>query len=292
MNALSEDAAFARQMWRLLEPLHATVYFEPSAKEIYTHAGLRGYWMGYFASRAACLGPVPAGVVGAAFYNFHPRMVERAIPDAWSFSTPEKVLAARYDVVSAAWERLFLQSNARLDEAADIVLAAMKPVPVGGRVLFGGLSSLEVPAAPHLRLWHAATLYREYRGDGHVAALLTHRVSGLDALLLAVGAGSASRESVQPHRGWSDEEWAAGIASLEGRGLVTAAGDLTSEGRRLRDAIEGLTDELSSPPWSALDVAQRSSLVSLLAPLTEIVIEGEGIPFPNAMAFARDAPRG
>src|SRR3712207_7111488 len=40
-------------------------------------AGLRGGWMSYFACRAAPLGPVPAAVVVATFYNFAPPMVDR-----------------------------------------------------------------------------------------------------------------------------------------------------------------------------------------------------------------------
>src|SRR5262245_66460441 len=86
----------ARQMWRVLERYHAMIYFAPEAREAFTAAGLKGYWMGYFASRAAALGSVPANVVAATFYNFHPHMVARAIPDAWSFSSPERILAARY----------------------------------------------------------------------------------------------------------------------------------------------------------------------------------------------------
>jgi hypothetical protein len=282
------SAEFARQMWQLLEPLHAIVYFEPTARATYGEAGLRGYWMGYFASRAACMGAVSAEVVTAAFYNFHPRMVSRAIPDAWSFSSPEAVLAARLRVVDAAWRRVVGDSGGgTLDEAAELVLGAMEDVDVGGRVLFAAHKSLEVPDPAHLRLWHAATLYREYRGDGHIAALLANGCSGLEAHHLAVAAGTASRGSTQPHRGWTDGEWDAGGASLVERGFVSAEGDLTTEGAALRDRIERSTDELSSPPWEGLGERGRRRAVTLLQPVTAAVMRGEGIPFPNAMSFAR-----
>ena len=96
----------ARRMWRALETLHMTVYFAPEPREAYRRAGLRGGWMGYFASRSAAMGPVPAEVVMATFYNFHPRMVRRAIPDAWGFAAPERVLAARVEGADAALRRL------------------------------------------------------------------------------------------------------------------------------------------------------------------------------------------
>src|SRR5215469_11770901 len=100
------DGTLARSMWQTLEPYHAMSYFAPEARQAYAEAGLKGFWMGYFASRAAALGPVPAEVVAATFYNFHPRMVARSIPDAWHFSTPERVLAARYHSAATALRRL------------------------------------------------------------------------------------------------------------------------------------------------------------------------------------------
>ena len=99
-------SAMARHMWRALETLHMTVYFAPEPRDAYRRVGLRGGWMGYFASRSAAMGPVPAEVVMATFYNFHPRMVRRAIPDAWGFAPPERVLAARFEGADAALRRL------------------------------------------------------------------------------------------------------------------------------------------------------------------------------------------
>src|SRR6185369_12513503 len=96
----------SRLAWKMLEPYHAMIYFVPEAREANAAAGLKGYWMGYFASRAAPLGPVSANVVAATFYNFHPRMVARSIPDAWSFSSPQKVIAARYSSADAVLRRL------------------------------------------------------------------------------------------------------------------------------------------------------------------------------------------
>jgi hypothetical protein len=98
---------FARRAWTCFEPIHAIVYFAPEPRARYQEAGLRGGWMGYFASRSGAMGPVGPEVVAATFHNFMPSMVRRAIPDAWRFSTPERVLQARYAGVDAALTRLW-----------------------------------------------------------------------------------------------------------------------------------------------------------------------------------------
>ncbi|MFQ6231024.1 helix-turn-helix domain-containing protein, partial [Nocardia sp. NPDC002869] len=66
----TELPAFARQAWRLLEPLHAVTYFSPEPLQALKAAGYRGFWMGYFAGRAAPLGAAGPEVVHALFYNF------------------------------------------------------------------------------------------------------------------------------------------------------------------------------------------------------------------------------
>jgi len=54
--------AHARRLWRVLEPYHAVTYFAPEAHQAFKDVGLRGFWMGYFAGRAAPLGAVGPGV--------------------------------------------------------------------------------------------------------------------------------------------------------------------------------------------------------------------------------------
>ena len=190
-----------------------TVYFNPEPRDAYRRAGLRGGWMGYFASRAAAMGPVPAEVVMATFYNFHPRMVRRAIPDAWGFAPPAKVLEARFAGAGAALGRL-LGGWA----AAPRRRPRPPPSPAGpwrARTPPAAPCSPPTPPSgwpeePHLALWHGATLYREFRGDGHVAALLADGVGGCEAHVLAAAAGQLPGSFLREYRGWSDEEWAGG----------------------------------------------------------------------------------
>ena len=45
--------AYARRLWPAFKTYHAHVYFVPEAAEAYRELGLKGGWMGYFASRPA-----------------------------------------------------------------------------------------------------------------------------------------------------------------------------------------------------------------------------------------------
>jgi hypothetical protein len=277
------EAHLSRRMWQVLEPYHAMIYFAPEAREAFTGIGLKGYWMGYFASRAAPLGPVPAEVVVATFYNFHPRMVARAIPDAWRFADPARILSTRYAAADAALNRL-LDDTATSDdlaEAAALARRAAEACPLIGRPLFAAYAALPWPDRPHLILWHAATLLREFRGDGHVHALLTGNIDGCEAHITLSGTGSVPREALQPHRGWSDDEWMAAEQRLRQRGWLDATGALTPAGRAGRDAVEVRTDELALPPWRAIGDADCARLYQLAWPLSNRIVTGGGVPMPN-----------
>ena len=99
---LTDRALAERELWRALEAVHAVVYFAPDAKAVYGELGLRGFWMGYFASRAAALGAPGPLLVTALFYGFAPRMVAKALPSAWEITEPARVLAARRALARSA----------------------------------------------------------------------------------------------------------------------------------------------------------------------------------------------
>ncbi|WP_409371039.1 SCO6745 family protein, partial [Mycolicibacterium psychrotolerans] len=85
----------ARRLFDRIEPVHAVTYFAPEARAALDSLGFRGFWMGYFAARSAPLGPVPAEVVTALFYNFAPERVAKALPAAWDVAAPAEALRAR-----------------------------------------------------------------------------------------------------------------------------------------------------------------------------------------------------
>ncbi|HVW31707.1 MAG TPA: hypothetical protein VHL53_04125, partial [Acidimicrobiia bacterium] len=245
---------YARRMWPAYETYHAHVYFVPEAAEAYRELGLKGGWMGYFASRSAALGPASPGLVTAVFFNFHPAMVARALPDAWALASPADVLTARLRTADVALRRLIPDHVGTPEEAEAAALAreAAEAPALAGRPLFGGLRSLPWPEESHLALWHACTLLREHRGDGHVAALTAAGLDGCEAHVTIAAAGNIPRETLQVNRKWSDEEWAAAEDRLRSRGWLDASGALTDAGRAGRAEIEDRTDALAEEPWKAL----------------------------------------
>lgn len=252
---------------RALDLLHAFMYFVPEADEEMTAVGLRPGRMGYFASRSAPMGPVPAGVTTATFYNFNPEVVARHIPRAWGLASIPDILAARLRVADRALCRMLGHEAAQAPavvEAAELARAATIGLPSTGRPLFAGHAELDWPAEPHLVLWHAVTLLREFRGDGHVAVLMVAGVNGLDALVTHTATGRGfTEQAAKATRGWSDEQWDAAVDRARERGLLDAAGELTEDGIQHRAQLEHATDELAAQPWQTLGVDGTERLVDL-----------------------------
>ena len=237
------DTHPARQLWATLETLHDVTYFAEGVRPAGIALGLRGFWMTYFAFRAAPLGPVAAGPVVAAFAGFCPAMVAKALPDAWSRTTPQACLDARAEVSIAAL-RGAGADPAACEQAASLlgpVAAAADPT---GRPLFAANAAVQPPDDPVGRLWQLTATLREHRGDGHVAALVTEGITGLEAHLLQVADGRFPEALIRQARGWPDEEWAAAGEALRSRGLLTpdASPALTAAGHAALAAVEAHTD--------------------------------------------------
>lgn len=263
-----------RRTWRTLEPLHGMIYFSPEASAAYESLGLSGR-MGYFASRAAPLGPVPAEAVIATFYNFNPDLVRRAIPAAWRIASPADILAARLESAGATLRRVLGDAvdSPEMSRAAALARRAAESVvgELSGRPLYAAHAALPWPEAPHLVLWHAQTLLREYRGDGHLAALLAAGLSGIEALVTHAATGAVTAEVLRGTRGWPEADWAAAVQRLEERGWL-AEGALTEEGRRRREEIEEATDRMGMAPYTALGATGCEELRSLARPWSKIVV--------------------
>ncbi|WP_435606384.1 SCO6745 family protein [Streptomyces ardesiacus] len=272
MTTAAIDARAGRRCHNALNSLHSTHYFSPDLGRELGALGITEAPAVNFAVRAAALGPVGAGTVTAAFYNYKQGLVARHVPAVWEKVTPEQVLAARLRAVDATLRRLLGEeavASPEMAEAAELALRAAEGCSRGARPLYAAHADLPVPDAPHLALWHAATLLREHRGDGHLAALLTAGLDGLEALVThtATGRGLAPKW-VFTTRGWTREEWDAAAGRLRGRGLVDAAGELTEEGTALREGIERETDRLDAGPYAHLGadgVARLTELGSAFA---------------------------
>jgi hypothetical protein len=273
----------ARRLWATLEPLHDVIYFADGVRPAGIALGLKGFWMTYFAFRAAPLGPVPAAAVIAAFGGFHPAMVAKALPDAWSRTTPEACVQARATVSTAALREAGVDPQA-CERAATLlgpVAAAADPT---GRPLFAANAALQQPGDAIGRLWQLATTLREHRGDGHIAALVTEGITGLQAHLLQVADGRFPDTLIRQVRGWSPEEWAAAAQTLRSRGLLTADAipRLTRHGRTVLQVIESRTDERAWTGGLALLGEQGAEeVVALLRPSVRAVAASGILPEVN-----------
>jgi hypothetical protein len=261
------DPAAVARAHRAVEPLHSHLYFAPEHDERFGAIGLKPGRMSYFAGRAAPMGAVGAGVVTATFYNFAPSLVAHMIPRAWTLASPEQVLAARLDAARASLTRLLGGPAAvaapEVAELAGLLRQACSALTPEGRPLYAGHADLPWPEEPLLELWHAATLLREHRGDGHIATLVRAGLSGLEALISHTATGRGfTEQAAKATRGWSEEQWAAGRAALAARGLLDDTG-LTAEGEASRARIEAETDELGAAPWQHLG-AERTARVTEL----------------------------
>lgn len=278
----------ARRLWSLAEPYHAVVYFAPEVGTAFEAVGLRGFWRGDFVGRAAPLGAVGPGVVTACFYGFHPAFVERALPDIWSIAEPEQALAARYRGVDAALRRLLAPDADRpAAEAAALLRDGLEACEPAGRPLYAANASLPWPDDPHLRLWHAVTLLREHRGDGHVATLTAADLDPCEAHATQVAAAGVALDTIQPYRGWVDDDWRRATRRLADRGWIDAAGGLTAAGRSARDAVEADTDRLAAAPIERLGADRLEHLEHLLATVVAPLTERGTIPYPNPIGVPR-----
>ncbi|WP_227982754.1 SCO6745 family protein [Nocardia spumae] len=255
----------ARELWAVFEPIHAVTYFAPECRAEFEQAGLRGFWRGYFAGRAAPLGPVGPGLVTATFFGFAPAMVARALPGVWELATPRQVLTARSSGARAALTRLGAHDD-DYAEAAELARRAATAVDIAGKPLAAANAELVWPTDPLSMLWHACTVLREHRGDGHVAALTAAGLTGCQSLAWRA-ATDADREILQPARGWDDAQWDRARTGLIERGWLDDHGRPTTAGHAEFAEIERRTDELAFRPWRESGVTATERLAALLRPL-------------------------
>ncbi|MFI6440894.1 hypothetical protein [Streptomyces sp. NPDC050759] len=284
------EPARVRQLWHLLEPVHAVVYYAP---EVFEEAAALGYdtkerWPSYFPLRAAPLGPVSAEQVASAFYSFSPRMVAEHIDSAWATAEPGAMLAARLRGIDRAYRGIFGDrvDSPELAEAAALARRAAEAVNTAGRPLAAANAALEWPEAPHLQLWQAATILREHRGDGHIAALLVAGLDPVESLVSFAAIGAASVERFGS-RGWSATEWEAARERLTARGLLDGNGEATDTGRDLRHRVEHHTDQLAATPWQLLGTADTARLADLLGDFWVAVLSSGLLPSETTLGIGK-----
>ncbi|WP_159473279.1 SCO6745 family protein [Streptomyces caniferus] len=286
----------ARSLWLLTEPLHAVCYFDDRCRALGKDLGLKGFWMGYFASRTAPLGAIEPAAATAVLGVFAPGMVARALPAAWSVVGPTHVLDERGSRAAHALRGI----DPELERTAAGLLPPLQTIvdeaPAIARPLFAANRELCDHADPVERLWQLATTVREFRGDAHLAVLADEGLDGCEALVLAVASGRVPRDTMRQDRGWSEEDWAAAADRLRARDLVDAQGDATDYGRGERERIEAATDRLAARLLRPLPEATTEGMLHALEPLVRRLLAAEVLPFPNPIGLPHldeePAPRG
>ncbi|OKK22441.1 SalK [Streptomyces sp. CB00455] len=258
----------ARHCWHAaINPLHTTIYFSPDITEEFAALGITHPIAVNLAHRSAAMGAVGAGTVTAAFYNYRHDTVARHLPALWETITPEQALAARLRAADATLRRLLgarTIESPEVAEAADLAVRATEGCTRHARPLYAAHADLPFPEEPHLRLWHATTLLREHRGDGHLAALLLTGLDPVEALISHTATGKGmSPKWLKAVRGWEQSDLDAAAARLRERGALDADGNLTAEGAALRERLESDTDRLDAAPYEHLGAAGVARLREL-----------------------------
>ncbi len=278
---MSNTAELARAFYKAYEPIHSSIYFVSAANEHFQEIGLRPGWMGYFASRSAPMGAVGPEVVAATFYSFAPTLVAKYIPIAWSLAPPEAVTSARLSAVSEMLAAVL--DNFEIGEITKLI-ELLEPIALDlaleGHPLFAGHRSVALLENPQVRLWQILTLFREHRGDSHLACLASVPLSGVEANLIHHLDGRAPKEFLTRARGYGEEDWARAAARLAERGLVNEDGSaLTVEGVELKRTIEADTDRLASQVPAALSPEQSETVIASLGKIAHALQEHHGLTF-------------
>jgi hypothetical protein len=287
------EPALARSIWQRIETLNAVTYFAPECRDAPARLGLQGFWMGYFACRAAPLGTVEAGVVVATFFNFHPERVRRAIPDAWTVAEPKELVIARAEAAASALRRLLGGDDAQqlVQDVLPVLHEAIDAASDAGRPLFAANRDVPVPDDPVAALWQSATTLREHRGDSHVALLTGAGLDGCEAHVLFAACEGVPAELYQRSRGWTATDWEEAVERLTSRGLLVREDEPTERGRGMRAEIERRTDELAIAPYGAVRSRDIEQVLIPLGAAAERVASSGEIMFPNPMGLPRPSRR-
>ena len=272
----------SRRLWKAAETVHAVTYFSDESIAAARELGYRGFWMGYFAFRAAPLGPVGPAAVEALFNNFHADRVARALPDAWEIAPPSVAIDRRRGAAAEALRRFGVEGP---DEyLLQAMFGSVATIAPHGRAMFAANRQIAPIGDPVADLWQWCTTVREHRGDGHVAALAVLGIDGLEATVLLAADLGIDFELFEQSRGWERRHIDAALSRLGQHGLVDEDGGLTESGRSLRQEIEDLTDRQAFGVLSRLGEAHELVLAHLEG-AAEAIRSAGAIPYPNPIGL-------
>lgn len=290
-NAVS----YAIRCAQALNALHSITYFTDDLRTELSPFGITDHSSIYLTGRAAPLGRTGPAVVTAVFNSFSPDLVSARLPALWEQISPIRAVAARQAAAGAALHRLLgadLIHSDEMAEAAKLAAVAASAGRTAGRPLYAANNVLEPPGTAHIALWHAATMLREHRGDGHVAVLAHAEITGLAALVIDCASElGMAKEIVMSQRGWSPSQWSDAELGLRERGLIRPDGTLTAGGVALRDEVERETSRLDREPYEALGAAGVEKLATFVHRLVARAADHGVFPPPLRSFFAPSTAR-
>jgi hypothetical protein len=280
-------------MWHLIETVHSVTYFAPGCREANKDMGFKGFWMGYFGSRAAPMGQVGPAVVAAAFGGFEPSLVNRAIPDAWSFVPPDVAVEGRARAAAGVLRDALPECEDLAESLLGVLDKAIEVCEPAGRPLYAANRDVTPFEDPVEDLWQMCTTLREHRGDGHLAVLTAEGVGGCESHLLAIASRGEGADLLRASRGWADQDWTDALTTLQVAGVIEAPADasnldglqLTERGTKLHRHLESRTDDLASPPYAAIGETGRDLVRDCLIPIASAIVEQGWVPFPNPIGL-------
>lgn len=261
-------------MFELVEPIGAIPYTAVEPNEAMFALGFTNYWDTYFAGRAAPLGLVPAEVVDAIFYTFAPGEVARHIPKVWRVTTPASAIAARQVGCTRALRRILGHhvDSPALARAVELLVKAATSAPFGGRPMYAALRAVSMPDDVVARLFHASSLLREHRGDGHIAALVTEGLGGPEAHVLRALNEEIPAEKFGRIHQLPAPQIRVVVDGMRARGLIADDGWLSEQGHAVKQRIESLTDDLAARPYEVLEPGELNELMASLEPLAALLL--------------------
>ena len=242
------ESSPARRLRDAVEPLAMHSVWSRATNERLAELG-HNFMNAYVSSRAALLGDPTPGVVASAFAVFEPNMITGVYAAGKELCSRDELLQARDQATIAS-----LGAVLAGEDVASIAGALRRGVQAAsgtGRPLFSGLRDQPWPDSPVGELWRAAELYREHRGDSHVAACVAAGLDPVEMNVLTELFVGMDYGTYSASRGWDEQALQAAAQRLQDRGLLDQH-RLTDTGLSVRSAIEDHTDVAQQPIIDAL----------------------------------------
>ncbi|WP_051341296.1 SCO6745 family protein [Pseudonocardia spinosispora] len=232
----------SRQLRDALEPLAMHAVWSHGVNAALAERGL-DFLSAYVYGRASCLGDVPSSVVTSTFAVFPYELIDEQWTTGQGKIDRTELIELRDEATAASLRKILgdVTTEREIVWVAGSLERAVDKADGAGRPLFSALRSAPRLTDPYGRLWRAAEMVREHRGDGHVAASVAAGLGPCEMnivteLWLGYPMGEYSNT-----RGWSREATESAIARLTVAGFI-ANWELTDDGRDFRDTIEKRTD--------------------------------------------------